>query len=162
MKNCICIAGFLTLLVIAAGAQTRQDILYDDLGRVSTVVFTQGAKRLVVNYEYDKRDNIIRRTVQTTTDVNDENSTIASIRMVPNPATDALSVELSGALSAGAQLTITDVTGKVVLSRTVPPSATGTARVMLSKSDCVFADGVYVVTARKGEVVVSSKLIVSK
>jgi len=84
-----------------------------------------------------------------------ENSFASSINLFPNPADNHLSIHL-GSNNSKVQVTITDITGKVIYTTI----ATDTQKVEVNTND--FAEGIYVVQVQAGEFLGTKKLVIQK
>ena len=84
-----------------------------------------------------------------------ENSFASSIHLFPNPATNHLTITL-GSSSKKAEITILDITGKIIYSTT----ASETQKIEVNTKD--FAEGIYVFQIKSADFIETRKLIVEK
>ena len=84
-----------------------------------------------------------------------ENSFASSINLFPNPANNHVTITL-GSNSKKVEVTITDITGKIIYSTT----ASETQKVEVNTED--FAAGVYVVQIQTADFIETKKLVVEK
>ena len=115
---------------------------------VSTVSCT------VKDYAYNSIPNQAILAGQTATGIT-ENSFASSIHLFPNPATNHLTITL-GSSSKKAEITILDITGKIIYSTT----ASETQKIEVNTKD--FAEGIYVFQIKSADFIETRKLIVEK
>jgi CubicO group peptidase (beta-lactamase class C family) len=84
-----------------------------------------------------------------------ENTNSSSLDLFPNPATNDLTINL-GSTNKNAEITITDITGKIIYT------TTSTEAKLLEVSTKDFSSGVYVVQIKTANFIETKKLIVSR
>lgn len=88
--------------------------------------------------------------------IGDGSNDAFGFRISPNPTTGVFNLELSGIRTAGAQVTITDVTGKPVYQATLPAGKNTARTIDLSAQ----SRGVYIVKVTSGSEMKTEKLVV--
>lgn len=78
------------------------------------------------------------------------------IKLYPNPADDSFLLEFEVPTEEKAQITVTDINGKVVLSETVSGSKIYKKQINSSS----FADGTYILDIKQGDTHISKKVVV--
>ena len=109
----------------------------------------------IMEYAYNSLPNQPILAGQTMTTGIIENSLASSIDLFPNPADDHLAIDL-GENSREVQITITDITGKIIYNTI----ASDAQKVEVNTKD--FAEGIYVVQIQAGEFKGTRKLVVQK
>ncbi len=101
--------------------------------------------------------------VTNTTGIN-ENSFASSINLFPNPASNHLTIAL-GSNNKKAEVTITDITGKIVYTTTEDPDSPDSHRDRENKIEVntsEFAAGIYIVQIQSAGFIATKKLVVKK
>ena len=109
----------------------------------------------IMEYAYNSLPNQPILAGQTMTTGIIENSLASSIDLFPNPADDHLAIDL-GENSREVQITITDITGKIIYNTI----ASDAQKVEVNTKD--FAEGIYLVQIQAGGLMGTKKLIVQK
>ena len=124
-------------------------------GWVRVSVSVGGNSFTIRDYAYNSLPNQPILAGQTMTTGIIENSLASSIDLFPNPADDHLAIDL-GENSREVQITITDITGKIIYN-TIASEA---QKVEVNTKD--FAEGFYVVQIQAGNFRETKKLVVQK
>jgi hypothetical protein len=109
----------------------------------------------IKDYAYNSIPNQPILAGQTATTGITENSFASSINLFPNPADNHLTIDL-GSNNKKAEVTITDITGKIIYTTT----ANETNKIELNTGE--FAEGMYIVKIQSGKFISTKKLIVKK
>jgi hypothetical protein len=150
-----------SMSIATSVAQTRQDLQYDDLGRVSQVSFTQGEQRLVIHYEYDNRNNITRKRTEVVSSV-DEHSPVLTLSVAPNPTQSDVALSYRWQPDQGASVTLTDISGVVRHRALLRTDAAGVAHLAIDVRDLALPSGRYTVTVYCGDKQTSAPLVIAR
>lgn len=137
------------IVIVACGtlhAQTQEQRTYDNLGRISTVTYTQGNQSLRISYDYDRRGNIVKTTSEQTTSVHEANSSMV-ITVSPNPTSQHILVETPAQDGELVSMVITDQAGRTISTHVSEPATNGKARLSLNLDASKLANGLYFVNA---------------
>lgn len=152
INRIILIVALLIMFVFSSKSQTKENISYDENGRISKVVFTQANQILTINYEYDKRGNLTKSTSSLVTDVEDNKASI-TITVAPNPSSQMVTIETPATDGENVGFVVTSVDGRELLRKDSYADASGIARVVIDATASGLASGSYQVTAttKKGK-----------
>lgn len=147
---------------VTISAQTKQDLTYDEAGRVSSVKFTSGGNTNVINYTYDKRSNLVNVKTEVTVVSVEEDQKQIVLTVRPNPTASDVTIEAEGTPGMPSQVTVTTSDGRGVFERTVVASAEGRIKLEFNSDAEGLASGTYVLTVRSKDYVASVKLVIGK
>ncbi|MFZ5554548.1 MAG: T9SS type A sorting domain-containing protein [Bacteroidota bacterium] len=111
---------------------------------------TKGEKKVVVSKVIIINDNNDNKTTKKKSPAGEE------IKLSPNPADDSFLLEFEVPGEEKAQITVTDINGKIVLSETVSGSKIYKKQVNSSS----FADGTYILNITQGDTRISKKIVI--
>lgn len=142
---------------------------YGDGGATNDlVVGTSGTSEAQTTFYFDQTDQtwyyttstpMVRLNMVGTAGLT-ENAALSSLNIYPNPATDKVSMEYDLKNESNVEITITDMTGKVVYSSKLGSQAAGKHAVSVNTNN--MTNGIYVVNIATNNAVSTQKLVIRK
>ena len=159
----VLVLAVLMLLVLPqlGSAQTTTTYSYDEIGRISRETITQGERRIIISYEYDRRSNLLKRITEITSSVDEETPKL-TFAIVPNPTSSSVKIEATELIGETATVRIVSSDGRLVFEKTSHVGAGGSIAMELDASSSGLSSGSYTFTLTNGGHVQTGTLVITQ